>query len=301
MDEKIWIENSHLKVGFMPRFGGRVTDIYALEGRSQNRNLLWWDLGSLTQKTGWLHGGMPLVFPFAGWVWDKQQKGAYRLGDEQYSMPIHGFAHSREWAVASYKEDELSLSLTENTENLRIFPFRFMLKQNWRLNKQELVYEVEVENIASVGPDSNQSMPISLGFHPYFSSDMFPVGITTLESEARSFCRVSSEGKAEQEESVAQGIDWDLGNDLHHNAILCNFPSSGAHSALKTKELEVILNGLPGTPTQCMVTWSDLKGKFFCLEPWMGKPDALNASYGIKWLDTGEKMIWSGLIRLRLL
>ncbi|MFK7824213.1 MAG: aldose 1-epimerase [Oligoflexales bacterium] len=293
MDEKLWIENPHLKVGIIPSLGGRVTDIYLQQGTQKNKNILWWDTENSEKNFGWLHGGMPLLFPFAGWVWDGEQKGAYRVGKEQYLMPIHGFAHSQQWTIIEAEESRLSLGLKDTKESLQQFPWKFSVQQSWELSNHQLSYRIEVENDAVVGSHGQQRMPVSLGLHPYFSAEVFPQAQVVLESEARSFCPVNSQGKADQEQAV-QRIHWDLSEKFHHNAILCDFSAGEKLSVLKTKDLALSLESKPGAPTRCMVTWSDLQGKFFCLEPWMGKPDALNISCGIQWLELGERLNWSG-------
>ena len=297
MDE-IWIANRHLKVGFNPRLGGRVVAIFPVNGPLKNKNLLWFEGDKKPLDTSWLHGGMPLLFPFAGWVWDGDRKGAYHHGDKHYSMPIHGFAHYHEWDAVITEGSKLSLVLLDTEDSRAIFPWKFKLQQEWRVSQQELIYQVTVKNLGYLACKGPRKMPLSLGLHPYFSAAAFPYEQVCLESHARSFCAVNTKGKAGEEQQVKQTISWDLKEDLHHNAILCNFPQAEAQSLLKTDSLQLMIEGHGDPSTGCMVTWSDRQGRYFCLEPWMGKPDALNEDDGLKWLSEGESLTWSGCLKI---
>ncbi|NRA43900.1 MAG: hypothetical protein HRU09_02975 [Oligoflexales bacterium] len=297
--DQIWIANAHLKVSLSSKLGGRVTGIFPLAGPLENQNILWWQAQNEVKTGQWLHGGIPLLFPFAGWVWDDEHNmGSYRIGGERFVMPIHGFSYSYQWNVLSASESKICLGLEETDESLGMFPFKFILKQEWELRDQELHCHIEVKNRGYLGQGETQKMPLSLGLHPYFSAATLPMEQVILESQARSFCPVSPEGKAEPEQIVMEPISWDLSQALHHNGILCNFPPGEARSSLASKHIKLSIDGVGSVPTSCMVTWSDRRGEFFCLEPWMGKPDALNANYGLQWLDRGESLIWSTCMRI---
>lgn len=293
MDEKVWISNTHLKVGFDPKIGGRATELYCLGGALRSHNLLWNETEQ-AEITGWRHGGMPLLFPFAGWIWDGAEKACYSLNKSRYHIPIHGFAHSQAWEVLNAEQHRLCLGLRETHSSLKMFPWQFKLTQEWELDEFKLRYNMKVENAGFVGEGSMHSMPVSMGLHPYFSCQVFVPGQTTLNSQANCFCHVTPEGKAGPEHSVQKGIFWDLSEDLHHNGILCGFSRGNERSVLKTPQLAMSIEGQGDTPSMCMITWSNRKNQFFCLEPWMGKPDALTANYGSKWLEEGASLSWSG-------
>ncbi len=41
---------------------------------------------------------------------------------------------------------------------------------------------------------------------------------------------------------------------------------------------------------QYVVLWSRQGEGFYCIEPWMGLPDAIATGFGLKWLEPGQEL-----------
>ena len=77
-------------------------------------------------------------------------------------MGIHGFASASEFTILEQKTDSLFLSLKENEETLKNYPFRFELRIRYALKDDGLSVSFEVIN------DYDEPLPFNLGFHPGF-------------------------------------------------------------------------------------------------------------------------------------
>src|SRR5262249_34708760 len=85
-------------------------------------------------------------------------------------QPIHGLVvYTPNWLVASLKSGDASAEVTSRLEFWKYpdwmaqFPFAHAYEMTYRLRDGALEIETTVENL------SNDTMPVSLAFHPYFT------------------------------------------------------------------------------------------------------------------------------------
>lgn len=109
-----------------------------------------------------------LMAPWAGRIHNGQffyqgKKIHYpsRLKNNPHSM--HGFTRDFPWKVSAHSENTLSLEFQHTASE--IWPFSFLLKQHYRLCDSGLHIVVEISNIG------RDTMPFSLGHHPFFPCD----------------------------------------------------------------------------------------------------------------------------------
>jgi len=125
------------------------------------------------------HLGNPFLWPWANridgmayWVRGKkyllnEELGNVRPGPNR--TPIHGLlVYSNLWRLASHGADAKGAFVTSRLEFWRRpelmaqFPFAHAVEMTYRLAEGRLTVETAVENL------SDEPMPVSLGFHPYF-------------------------------------------------------------------------------------------------------------------------------------
>ena len=104
------------------------------------------------------HSGIPLCFPSFGPLSD----GIYNGKDRGYRMGQHGFFRDRLFRVLCCEEDRAILSLHSTPDDLACFPYEFEATVTVILESDNLRLIVEITNL------SNETMPLSPGFHPYF-------------------------------------------------------------------------------------------------------------------------------------
>lgn len=77
------------------------------------------------------------------------------------SYPIHGFAWQRSWQVVEQSESSVILRCVEDAGD---WPWSYRADLELALEDRNLTLRLDVMN------DSQQAMPVGIGFHPYFAS-----------------------------------------------------------------------------------------------------------------------------------
>lgn len=120
--------------------------------------------------------GVPLLAPFANRLDDTAFYANGRryafdlgLGNVRGPIPIHGYlSGTNDWKVLEVKADGKGAWITSRLDFYRNplymaqFPFAHTLTMTYRLSDDGLEVRTRMDNL------SNESMPVSIGFHPYF-------------------------------------------------------------------------------------------------------------------------------------
>lgn len=113
---------------------------------------------------GWWDRSSPILFPVVG----RCAGDRIRVGTASYPMPLHGFAHSMEFAVVERGPDRCLLRLGNTPATRRHYPFAFELDLAYRLGGESLDVEATVRN------PGGSALPASFGFHPGFRWPLAP-------------------------------------------------------------------------------------------------------------------------------
>ena len=99
------------------------------------------------------------IFPYVARLYG----GKYKLYGKEYNMNIHGFAWTSEFSLVKQDEASLTLSLCENEETLKQYPYKFNFSVTYILkgNKLLTIYYIENKN--------DKTMYFGLGGHPGFN------------------------------------------------------------------------------------------------------------------------------------
>lgn len=99
------------------------------------------------------------IFPYVGRLTGE----TYKLYGNTYHMAIHGFAKCSEMEAENKKSDSITLSLMDNAETRKIYPYSFLYRIRYSLHNNTLHIAYEVEN------RDNKKMYFGLGGHPGFN------------------------------------------------------------------------------------------------------------------------------------
>ena len=147
---------TNTSIEVIPERGGIVT-----RWRMQGQEIFYLDEARLTDPTLTVRGGIPILFPICGNLPDN----TYTHKGQTYTLKQHGFARELPWSVVSQSADErasLTLSLTSNDETRAVYPFDFQLLFTYTVDGNKLSVQQRYTN------QSDEPMPFSAGFHPYF-------------------------------------------------------------------------------------------------------------------------------------
>ena len=183
---------------------------------------------------------------------------------EAFDLKQHGFAREQIWMVDFAQRNRAVLSLSANEETKLQYPFDFLLNLEVELKNNELNYCLTVIN-----PSSNKILPIAPGFHPYF---YVPV-------------------------QDKKNIKVDLPG---FDPLTYDFNSTLPFAQQKR------VNLLPGGANICLTVsenlknwtvWSQPDKPFICIEPWVGKRNALlHPDERINIKPGGREKLWMNIM-----
>ena len=153
-----------------------VGDI-AFEMKVHGTNVLWWPYSSIEEfKARPTMSGIPFLGPWANRL-DEQAFYAngtryafdMALGNVRGAIPIHGFLTTNpHWQVVEARADSKSAWVTSRLEFhkqpawMKQFPFAHTIDITHRLRGGVLEVATAIRNMSA------ESMPVAIGFHPYF-------------------------------------------------------------------------------------------------------------------------------------
>ncbi len=140
------IENEYLKVT-VSELGAEIKAIY---DKKNKRDLFYDGLG------GW-NCTDHVLFPFIG------PDSDYLIDGKHYSCPTqHGFLRTSTVKVTKLLKDEIIMTLEENEETKKVYPFSFRLTMDYKLNKNNLTRTYTVLN------KGKELLPFVIGDHPAY-------------------------------------------------------------------------------------------------------------------------------------
>lgn len=101
-------------------------------------------------------GRAPILFPIVGML----NGDRFRWQGHDYSLPRHGFARRRRFAIAEQGDDSLVLRLEADDATRAAWPFNFCLDMIFAISGATLTMTARVEN------RGGDPMPTAFGFHP---------------------------------------------------------------------------------------------------------------------------------------
>ena len=255
--------NSSLEI--VPERGGIATK-WSVEGQ----DIFYLDEERFKDPNLSVRGGNPILFPICGNIVDD----TYTYNSQEYKLKQHGFARNLPWTVVSQSTEDsakIIFSLASNEDTLKVFPFEFEIIYAYELKGNTLTLHQSYSN------KSEQRMPFSFGFHPYFvCADKEQL---TLDFPATEY----------QWKDGNETIAFDGELDYNLDEIDIAFTKLSASKASFTdgkRNLKVDLDFSDCFST--LVFWT-LKGKdFICVEPWSSPRNSMNTGDNLLFLPPQE-------------
>jgi galactose mutarotase-like enzyme len=271
-----------------PEAGFRLMT-WTLRTASGTRDILYWPENTGQTPFPKIRGGNPLLFPFAGRSFDRGVDGHWRAPDgNRLPMPRHGFARQGTFAVVSANDSHITGKLVPSTGALAAYPYDYTFEVTYRF--EELGFTVEM----ALANHGDSPIPWSAGHHFYFQLPWHKAARRAdyrLNMEARKCAYQGPDGKLIMErdrESCHDLANTDLLDRIHwelrHNRIAFG-PKGGE------EDIHIQIGDDPVPPKgTALVTWSEsTEAPYYCIEPWMGPPNAAEHGKGLHWVGPGER------------
>ena len=258
---KYFLENENIKIS-TDTFGGELNNLFSKKNSIEylwNGNEAYWKYHS------------PILFPIVGKVKD----GKYIVDNKEYELPQHGLARTREFNMIEKDDNHIVFELLWSEDILKVYPYKFLLKSNYKLEGNTVKVTYTVENV------DDKKIYFSIGSHPAFlcpidrKDNLIDCYIEFNERETSKRIVINNEGYLSRTKidclentnkiNLSKELFKDdalVFNDLKSNKITIK-------SNNNDKYLEVDFTGFPD-----MGIWAPKDGApFVCIEPWFGHAD----------------------------
>jgi galactose mutarotase-like enzyme len=247
------MENEFLRATINP-LGAELISLY---NKKTNEEIIW-----QADKAIWGRHA-PVLFPVVG----KLKDDHYVYLDKRYQLCQHGFARDLEHTMIS--ENEYELKSSEITK--KHFPFDFILKTFYRLEKNFIHITYRVEN------HGDEIMPFSIGAHPGFAlTGNAPLRVEFEHKEAGVY-RLKN-GLVDFSNANRAELVWNLKDENFKNDAMIFKNLKSKWVKLYEEDLLVTLH-FQNIPFFGM--WAKPNLPFLCLEPWWGIADTTLSSGNI--------------------
>ncbi len=253
----------------------------AFSMKVKGREILWFMPGQMS--------GIPFVGPWANrldeqafWANGKRYPFDMALGNVRGAIPIHGFLTlTDKWKVVEARADKSSAWVTSRLEFFREpswmkqWPFAHTIEMTYRLRDGVLEVATAITN------SSNDPMPISIGFHPYFQLTDSPRDEWTISVGAKTHWKLAATKVPTGETEPIQALLGDAHaaalRDLDLDDVFSDLERDARGRATmtvrgKTERLDVAF----GPNYKAAVVWAPKGRPFICFEPMAGITDATN-------------------------
>jgi len=219
-------------------------------------------------------GRAPILFPIVGMLRDDH----FRYDGQDYSLPRHGFARRRDFAIVEQGPASATFRLEADDATRAAWPFEFRLDMRFTITGVAIAMRAIVTNL------SDKPMPTSFGFHPALRWPLPGGGaredhaVLFDEPEPAPIRRLDAKGLIDPVPmpSPVDGRRLALSDALFaFDALIFDRPVSrrlvyGADGATR---VAISYDGMPA-----LGLWSKPGAGFLCVEPWQGYSDFADSS-----------------------
>jgi galactose mutarotase-like enzyme len=272
----------------LPERGARLMNWNLALPDGSIRDVLYWpenaDFGDIAK----VRGGNPILFPFNGRVFDRGDIHFWRSADGvRHAMPMHGIARQGEFKVTSIDARGFTAQFMPNDEARACYPYDYEFNVTYRFDPVGLSCEFALTN------RGREPMPWSAGHHFYFT-------LPWTEGSNRSdyVIKIPASKRLRQDPtgSLIAGPqlqpEENLANptllDTLHLGLRSNEVVFGDKSGLGDVHVRLGTEKVPPAEAT-FVTWTLAESSpFYCVEPWMGPPNAPEHKVGLHHVAPGE-------------
>ena len=281
---KFILENRNIKIT-ASTFGGELNSLIS---KKDNTEYLW----NGDEKYWKYHS--PILFPIVGKVLNNK----YRAEGNEYELPQHGLARTREFTMIEKDDSHIVFELLWSEDTLKLYPYKFSLRLTYELLDNGIKVGYTVKNL------DNKEIYFSIGGHPAFMCPLFNdekfedyyfefnkkenTGVMELDADKGYFT-----GKTKEFLNNSNIINLNLELFKYDALVFSNLTSNliTLKSNKNNKELTMDFTGFP-----YLALWTKPTGApFICIEPWYGHADyhdfngELKDKPGIEKLDINEE------------
>jgi galactose mutarotase-like enzyme len=252
------------------------------------REVIHWpenaDLGEIAK----VRGGNPILFPFSARCFDRGEIGFWRAADGvRRPMPMHGFARQGTFKVTHLDARGFAAQFVPGAAAQAGYPFDYEFTVTYRFKPLGLSCEFALTNLG------REPLPWCAGHHFYFT---LPWSEGTTRNDYT--IRIPAEKRLRQDAAGALvagpqlQADESIANpaliDTFHTQLRSNEVVFGEKDRAGDVAVRIGAEKVP-PPDATVVTWTLAEDSpFYCVEPWMGPPNAPEHKLGLHHVQPGK-------------
>ncbi|MBP0629952.1 aldose epimerase [Cupriavidus sp. AcVe19-1a] len=271
-----------------PQYGGRL-----VRWVHRGEDILHWPDNADWTRPAKVRGGNPLLFPFIGRHFVDGVAGQWR--DRQgtgHTLAQHGFARDLPFEVSTVDAaGSVTMTLRDSAQTRPGYPYAFVFDVVYALLPDGLEVTLRTTNTG------DQPLPCYPGHHFYFALPHAQRAASTLALPPADRVRQlpdGAPGPAEAGEPAYRLDDPRLQDTCHVFR-----DAAGAMLSMPARTIAFELDVADSVRWHAVTTWSESdQSDFYCVEPWVGLPDAIHHGQGLRWLAPSQSE--SAVCRLRV-
>jgi len=273
-----------------PTMGARLMNWHLAFADGSFRDILYWPTEADYSNIAKVRGGNPILFPFAGRCFVKGQPDCWQpdKDKEPLPMPRNGFARQSVFRVESATDVGFSAVLEPDEAARVAYPYDYEFSVHYRFAELSFCVELRLRNEGKV------AIPWSAGHHFYFQlpwHDGAQRKDYALHLPAKKAYRPNfDDGSLEEEKDFA--AETDFGDPKLVDRVHLKLKSNEVRFGPKSGEEDILMrHGFEKKPPAgaALVTWTEADNSpFYCVEPWMGPPNAPEHKTGLHVVKPGQ-------------
>jgi galactose mutarotase-like enzyme len=283
----------------LPEKGARLMNWNLTLGDGSVRDVIFWpEIGSLDDFYR-VRGGNPILFPFSGRTFDHGDIYFWRdPHGVRRPMPMHGLARQGEFRVVGADPAGFAAQWVPGEEARTCYPCDCEFTVTYRFESLGLACEFRLKNLGS------EPLPWSAGHHFYFT---LPWNEGTTRGDYLIRIPATTRQRHGPAGNLIPGPALQLEESLANPDLIDTL-----HTGLRSNEVVFGEKGRPGDvavrlgtakvppPDAAFVTWTaDDASPFYCVEPWMGPPNAPENKVGLHWVAPGQTETFTVSVKVK--
>ena len=278
----------------LPEIGARLMNWNVTLGDGSVRDVIYWPEAQPLEEFYKVRGGNPILFPFNARSYDRGDIHFWRdAAGVRRPMPMHGLARQGGFRLTRLDAGGFSALFLPGEEARACYPFDYEFTVTYRFEPFGLVCELSLKNLG------REPLPWRAGHHFFFT-------VPWSEGAARSdyLIRLPAAQRVRQDFTTGQLLpgpalqtDENLANPALVDTIHTHLRSNTVAFGEKGRPGDVVIRvgqAKVPPPDATIVTWTGSDdAPYYCVEPWMGPPNAPEHKFGLHWVKPGETEVFA--------
>jgi len=277
-----------------PEAGARLLNWNLTFADGTVRDVIYWPEDADMDNIAKVRGGNPILFPFSGRTFCDAEIFKWKDADGTVRpMPMHGFARDGKFVVENSSERGFIARLEPSEASREAYPYDYEFRVRYRFEELSFTVDLMLTNTGKT------PIPWSAGHHFYFQ---LPWHAGTRRSDYRIVIPAKKAVRQNQQDGTLSA------EKLDEETFLMDAPelSDRIHSKLKhntvvfgprggEEDVKIAIGAGPSVPPwTSVVTWTEKSDSpFYCVEPWMGPPNAAEHKNGLHYVDPGKTEVFT--------